>query len=309
MRIVFFGTSSFGLPALEALKNSSHELLAIVTQPDKPSGRNLVPKPSAVKTWAAARGLLTLDFTKDSEADCLRQLSAMNADVFVVISFGRLLKKDILQMPKIAPLNVHASLLPRWRGASPMQSAILAGDAETGVGVMRMVEALDAGDVLLEKRLKLDPRETLLTLEPKLSGLGASALMEALARLEKGTTGWKPQNKDLVTVCAKIKKEDGRLNWTEPAETLDRRVRAFLSWPGSFTFAGDKRIIVKRCRVEPALLGQKPGRVLEASSSGVRVATGKGVLVLEELQLEGRKAMAAGEFLKGFPLKAEDNLS
>ena len=226
MRIVFFGTSSFGLPSLEALKNSSHELLAIVTQPDKPSGRNLAPKPSAVKTWAAARALRTLDLTKDSEADCLRQLSALNADVFVVISFGKLLKKDLLQMPKIAPLNVHASLLPRWRGASPMQSAILAGDAETGVGVMRMVEALDAGDVLLEKRLKLDARETILTLEPKLSDLGASALMEALAGLEKGAADWKPQNKDLVTVCAKIKKEDGRLNWTEPCSRAYRRIDA-----------------------------------------------------------------------------------
>ena len=309
MKVVFFGTSAFGLPALDALKNSPHSLLAVVTQPDKPSGRNLVPKPSAVKVWAAARGFKPLEFTKDTEVDCARQLALLNADVFVVISFGRLLKKNLLEMPKLAPLNVHASLLPRWRGASPMQSALLAGDAESGVGVMRMVEALDAGDVLLEKRLRLDAGETILTLEPKLAALGASALMEALSLLEKGAPRWIPQKAESVTACAKIKKEDGRMNWVEPAETLDRKVRAFLSWPGSFTFLNTKRIIVKRCRVEPAPSGQTPGLVLEASPSGIRVAAGKGALVLEELQLEGRKAMAAGEFIKGFPLKSGDILS
>ncbi len=308
MKIVFFGTSAFGLPALDALKNSSHKLLAVVTQPDKPSGRNLEPKTSAVKEWSSKHSIRTLEFSNQTEEACVHEFEGMVPDVFVVISFGRLLKKRLLDIPKIAPLNVHASLLPRWRGASPMQSAILEGDAETGVGVMRMVEALDAGDVLLEKRLQLDARETILTIEPKLAALGASALLEALSLLEKGASHWIPQNKTAVTVCSKIKKDDGRLKWADPAEVLDRRVRAFLSWPGSFTFFNEKRIIVKRCRVDRDRHGQTPGRVLEAGVSGVCVATGQGSLLLEELQLEGRKAMPAGEFLKGFPLKSGDIL-
>lgn len=293
---------------METLKNSPHTLLGVVTQPDKPSGRNLAPKPSAVKTWAAARALPILEFTIDTEAECVQQLSLMNADVFIVISFGRLLKKNLLEMPKIAALNVHASLLPRWRGASPMQSAILAGDKEIGVGVMRMVEALDAGDVLLEKRLPMGPRETILTIEPKLADLGASALIEALALLEKGAAHWIPQEEKAVSICTKIKKQDGRLVWTETAEALDRRVRAFLSWPGTFTFFNEKRIIVKRARVDAARPGQIPGRVLETGEAGIWVAASQGALVLEELQLEGRKAIAAGEFLKGFPLKSGDIL-
>ncbi len=309
MRVVFFGTSPFGLPALDALKNSSHTLLSIVTQPDRPSGRNLTARPSAVKEWATAHALPSLELTKENEIECVRQLSSINADVFIVISFGKLLKLNLLEMPKIAPLNVHASLLPRWRGASPMQSAILAGDAETGVGVIRMVEVLDAGDVLLEKRLKVDARETILTLEPKLAELGAFALIEALSLLEKGAPQWKPQAREGVTVCTKIKKENGRLAWVQPAEILDREVRAFLRWPGSFTFLNEKRIIVKRCRVDLGSPGQAPGRVLRADVSGVYVAAGQGTLVLEELQLEGRRAMLAGEFLKGFPLKSGDNLS
>jgi len=308
LNVVFFGTSAFGLPALDALRRSSHHLLAIVTQPDKPSGRNLEPKPSAVKSWAQEHSIRVWELAGGGDEGCAEELGRMKPDVFVVISFGKLLKRRFLDIPRIAPINVHASLLPRWRGASPMQSAILAGDTETGVGVMRMVEALDAGDVLLEKRLKLDPRETILTLEPKLSNLGAAALLEALSLLEKGSPQWKAQNKDAVSVCAKIKKVDGRLQWTESAEILDRRVRAFLSWPGSFTFLNEKRIIVKRCYTDMTPHSKAPGLVLEATTSGVRVAAGKGALVLEELQLEGRKAMSAGEFLKGFPLKAGDNL-
>ena len=307
MNLVFFGTSSFGLPSLDALKDSNHKILAVVTQPDKPSGRKLELKASAVKEWALKNSLPCLDFSRESEEACVGQLTELNADAFVVISFGRLLKKNLLEMPKVAALNVHASLLPRWRGASPMQSAILAGDAETGVGVMRMVEALDAGDVLLEKRVRMEPAESILTLEPKLAALGASALLSALDLLQKGKAPWNPQDSKNVTVCVKIKKEDGHVQWSETAENLDRRVRAFLRWPGSHTFLGEKRLILKRCRVE-AGSGHRPGVVLEVGSSGIRVGAGKGVLVLEVLQLEGRNALPAGEFLKGFSLKAGDNL-
>ncbi len=308
MNIVFFGTSAFGLPALEALKDSPHKILAVVTQPDKPSGRNLEPKPSAVKQWASTgHSIQTWEFSPGMEEACAKELELLKPDVFVVISFGRLLKKRLLDIPKIACLNVHASLLPRWRGASPMQSAILAGDAETGVGVMRMVEALDAGDVLVEKKITMEPQETLLTLEPKLALLGASALLEALSLLEKGDACWIPQNAKRVTVCTKIKKEDGHIAWKDPAETLDRKIRAFIQWPGSFTFFKGKRIIVKRARPETNTASGAPGQVLEAGSAGIRVAAGQGALVLEELQLEGRKPMLSADLLMGFPLNSGDN--
>ena len=306
MNLVFFGTSRFGLPALDALAHSAHTVLAVVTQSDKPAGRKLAPRSSPVKQWAAAHSVRTLELSRSAEEALARELERLHPDLFVVISFGKLLKKRLLDIPKIASVNVHASLLPRWRGASPMQSAILAGDAETGVSVMRMAETLDTGDVLLSKRLPIDPRETIETLEPKLSSLGASALIESLAELERGDAHWTPQNERRATHCVKIKKEDGRLRWTEPAEMLDREVRAFLSWPGSFTFFGGKRVLVKQCRVAPAPSGASPGRVLEAGPDGISVAAASGALVLESLQLEGRNAMPVREFLKGFSLKPGD---
>ncbi len=303
MTLVFFGTSGFGLPALEALSRSSHRMLAVVTTPERPSGRGREIKPSPIKAWAQAHDVATIEYSPQAQKEIL----SLKPDLFVVISFGRLLKKDLLGVPKTACVNVHASLLPRWRGASPMQSAILSGDQETGVSVMRMVEALDAGDVLLSKRLPLTSEETLPSLETKLSALGAEALLESLSLLGSGQALWTPQDAKSVTVCAKIKKEDGRLVWSKSAQELDRQVRAFVAWPGSFAFFGPKRLVIKKVRPE-ALSDGEPGRVLEAGAGGIAVACQKGRLVIEELQQEGRRSMAAGEFLKGFPLKPGDIL-
>lgn len=307
MKVVFFGTSGFGLPSLEALARSAHTLSAVVTQPDRPSGRDLSVLPSPVKKWALERGLPVLEFTKASEKDIAGRLRTLAPDVLVVISFGHLLKRELLGLPKVAALNVHASLLPRWRGASPMQSAILAGDSETGVCVMRLVEALDAGDILLSRRIPLTADDTLSSLEPKLAALGGEALLEGLELLAAGRAVWTAQEASRVTVCSKIKKEDGRLVWSRSAVELERQVRAFLRWPGSYTRAAGRRLVVKKSRAE-ALSAGPPGRVTDVSDAGVRVACGAGSLLLTELQQEGRKAMPAADFLRGFPLKTGDTL-
>ena len=310
MKLVFFGTSPFGLPCLDSIRQSQHQLLAVVTFPDKPSGRKLELKPSAVKRWALDHSIPAIEMVPYAESECFTKLKMLSADLFVVISFGKILKKEYLGLPKLGPLNVHASLLPKYRGASPMQQAILNGEPETGVSVMRMVEAMDAGDVLLSKKMNLDKNETIVTLEPKLQVLAAAALMESLSLIEAqtGKVSWQPQNSQEASYCAKIKKEDGRLIWTHGASWLDREIRAFLSWPGSFAFFNEKRIVVKKAAVREGHACSKPGKIAAISPEGILVETSQGLLLLEELQLEGRNSLKAAAFLNGFTLKTGDIL-
>lgn len=308
MTIIFFGTGSFGLPSLEAIPRSGHRLSAIVTSPDKPSGRNLQPKPSAVKLWGLEHRVPVIEMGKADDPSCFSQLKALKADLFVAISFGKILKKPFLDLPKLGAVNVHASLLPKYRGASPMQTVILNGEAETGVCVMRMVEALDAGAVCVTKKLRLDDRETILTLEPKLSALAGEALAEALELMDQSRAVWIEQDLKRVTVCSKIRKEDGRIDWNLSARALDRQVRAHLDWPGSYTFYRTKRLVVKKSRPLGATVSLKPGQISGVSDEGIAVATGDGCLLLEVLQLEGRSSLKASEFLKGTPLKAGEAL-
>lgn len=305
MTLVFFGTGSFGLPSLDALMKAGLAPLAVITSPDRPAGRDLKPAPSAIKARALEHSLRVVEFHGAGDEACYEAVRKLSPDILLVISFGHLLKKRYLELPSLAPLNVHASLLPRWRGASPMQSALLAGDAQSGVCVMRMVEALDAGDILASRPLALSPAETIFTLESKLAVLGADALVEALRLLEKGQARWVPQEERKATVCSKIKKDDGRVDWSRDAQALDRQVRAFLRWPGSFTTFGGKRLILKRCAVDAAA-GGEPGRVLRADEKGIAVATSRGALILEELQQEARKPLNAADFLRGFPVKPGD---
>jgi methionyl-tRNA formyltransferase len=236
------------------------------------------------------------------------QLQTLKADLFVVISFGKILKKSYLELPKFGALNVHASLLPKYRGASPMQSAILNGESETGVCVMRMVETLDAGAVSVTKKTTLHDRETILTLEPKLSVLASQALMESLAPIESSKARWVEQDASQATVCVKIKKENGKLDWNLSARQLDRQVRAYLDWPGSYAFYKGKRLVVKKSRPETSPPALKPGQIVSVLPEAIAVSTSDGCLFLEEIQLEGRSALKASEFLKGTPLKTGELL-
>lgn len=300
MRIAYFGSGAFGIPSLEALKRSSHELVSVIVLPDTPRGRRLERRGSPVKEWALANGVPVLEYDRAVSAAFVERGAALCADVFVVISFGAILPARVLRIPSVAPLNVHASLLPRYRGAAPIHWAILNGDAETGVSIMRMTEKLDAGDVLLQVKTPVLPEDDYLSLEARLAALGAKALGSALALFETGRTVFTPQDETRADYARKIMKEDGRIEWSRPAPEAVRRIRAFRSWPTSYFFDGGKRFIVVEAAAVPGK--GRPGHVLEASpESGLVIACGEGALRVTRIQPEGRKAMGAEEFLRGTP--------
>lgn len=301
MKIVFFGSGSFGIPSLEAIARSSHELVSVVTLPDRPQGRKLGLRGSPVKEWAASRAFPVLEYDRKSVEEFAVRAEKLAADVFVVISFGAILPARVLAVPSVAPLNVHASLLPRYRGAAPIHWAMLNGDAETGVSVMRMVEKLDAGDVLLQVKTPVLPADDYPSLEARLAAIGAEALLASLELLKAGTARFVPQDEARSGYARKIVKEDGRIDWTRPAPENARRVRAFRSWPTSYFFHGGKRFIVVEAAEAPG--AGRPGQVLEASpDAGLAVACGAGALRVSKIQPEGKKAMSAAEFLRGAPL-------
>jgi methionyl-tRNA formyltransferase len=307
LRVVFFGTGSFGVPSLDALKSSKHQIVSVVTAVDKPSGRNLQSKPTPIKEWAIANSaplFPEIDLKSTAGMDELRKL---DADVFVVISFGMLLPKWILAIPKIAPLNVHSSLLPRHRGAAPVHWAIIAGDAESGVTVMRMTEKLDAGDVLVQKKTPVSPDDDIVSLDSRLSKLGGEAIVEALDLLAEGKAVFVPQDDKKTSYARKFSKDDGLINWDLDAIDVHNRVRALSVWPGRYFFFEGKRVIVKKSALLLAgtVPDAAPGTVMGAApDGGLAVTCKKGAVSLLVLQAEGRRPMSAAQFLNGFPLKA-----
>ncbi len=299
MRIVFCGTGDIGLPAFRALADSpSHEVVGLITQPDRPSGRDLKPRPPAVKSEALARGIPVAQperIRKDFSA-----LAKWVPDVMVVAAYGQILPRPVLDLPRLGCLNLHASLLPRHRGASPIQAAILAGDDETGMTVMYVDEGLDTGDMLLARRIPILPDENAGELHDRLAGLGPSAILEALDLLQSGNAPRIPQNSSLATHSSKLEKRDGRLDWREPAVRLARRVRAMNPWPGAGARIGGTVIKIHRARAGEGK--GDPGTVLSADSRGIEVAAGDGSVVLLEVQMEGRKRLPAADFLRGHPI-------
>ncbi len=300
MNIVFFGTSAFGLPSLEALKKSSHKLLSVITTLDKPQGRTLKLKASPVKGWAQKNDFPYLEVSKKSITQLPSMLQDLGADLFIVISFGLILPKELLEVPKLMALNLHASLLPRYRGPAPIHWALINGDAETGVTVMRMVEKLDAGDILLQKKTALLPNDDITSLEKRLSLLGAEALLEAKPIFT-------PQDESLASYARKLTKEDGHIVWDRPAVEIINRLRALKSWPKSYSFYEGKRILVIEAEItREENKGHYPtGSLVTASQEqGIQVAAADRLVAIKRLQLEGKKPLEAAEFLKGFLLKS-----
>lgn len=299
MRLVFCGTGEIGLPSLQALADSPlHEIVGVVTQPDRPAGREMRPRPSAIKIEAAARGIPVVQperIRKDFSA-----LVDWAPDLMVVAAYGQILPKAVLDLPRLGCLNIHASLLPRHRGASPIQAAILAGDAESGVTIMWMDEGLDTGDILLARHTPIGHSESAGELHDRLAELAPGALLEALLLLQGGTAVRLPQDSPRATYAPKLGKQDGRLDWREPAARLALRVRAMAPWPGATARMGGA--ILKIHTTEISGTGGIPGTVLSAGAEGIVVAAGQGSLVLREVQLEGRKRLPAGDFLRGFPV-------
>ena len=312
MRLVFAGTGDIGVPTLEWLVSSQKalgfEVVGVVTQPDKPVGRHQTLSASAIKGVALREGLAVQQPLKMREPAALEALRFLAPDVLVVMAYGQILPRSVLDLPKVACLNLHASLLPKHRGAAPIQAAIEAGDAESGITVMYMAEGLDTGDVLLEKRLHLRRRETGGSLHDRLGLLAPEALAEALALLSKGTAPRVPQDNAEATYAGKLLREHGLISW-ESAQAVDRRVRAMNPWPGAYTVLPQggghperklKVYSVIQCRTESG--GALPGTVLATEGRGVLVASGARSVWLTEVQLEGKRRLRASEFLRGTAL-------
>lgn len=298
MRVLFAGTPEFALPSLDVLAASAHKVVGAFTQPDRPAGRGRRLAASPVKTRAQSLGL-TVWQPETLRADSVqKQIAALQPDLMVVVAYGLLLPKAVLEMPTYGCINVHASLLPRWRGAAPIARAIQAGDAETGVTIMRMARGLDTGDMLLHRDCAIDADTTAGDLHDQLAQMGAGLLAQALAGIQAGTLKATPQDATHSTYARRLDKSEAALDWAQPAQILARNVRAFNPWPVAHTALGKHRIRIWRAQVARATGGQ-PGEIIAVNDHGIDVATGAGALRITELQWPGKKAMPAADAAHG----------
>lgn len=303
MRLVYLGSGDIGLPTLRALA-AAHEVAAVVTQPDQPAGRGNQLREPPVKTLAKELGLAVLQPERVRRPEAVQALRELAADVFVVFAYGQILPQSVLDLPRLASLNIHASLLPRWRGAAPIQAAIRAGDTTSGHTIMFMDAGLDTGDILLQREIALAPTETGGSLHDRLAELAPPCILEALTLLEAGQAPRRPQVHALSTLAPKLERADGRVDWTLPAEELGRRIRAFDPWPGSFTTLPDGRTM-KLFGAQPDEAGGAPGTVLGQRGDGVLIACGRGSLVVSEFQIEGKRRLRGRDLCNGGILRAE----
>ena len=308
MRVIFMGTPDFSIPVLKALiQAKEHEVTAVITQPDKARGRSGKLTPTPVKSCAEEHGIPVYTPTRVKDPEFIEKLRTIPCDVIVVIAFGQILPSQILSMPRFGCVNVHASLLPRWRGAAPMQWAIMAGDTETGVTTMQMDEGLDTGDMLLEKRVPIESDETGESLHDKLAPLGASLLIETLAGLETGTIQPRKQDDAASTYAKMLTKEMGRIDFSLKAAVIERYIRALSAWPNVFCTWRGKTLKVWRATVIDEDSGMEPGMVSLVTRKSFRVQTGHGQLEFLEVQPEGKKRMDAASFLNGNSLVAGES--
>ena len=307
MRIVFAGTPEFAAQALAAILAAGQSVPLVLTQPDRPSGRGMALKASPVKQLALEHGLQVHQPASLKSAESRQPIIDASPDVMVVAAYGLILPQAALDIPRLGCINIHASLLPRWRGAAPIQRAVLAGDAETGVTLMRMEAGLDTGPMLLKGRLPITDADCAATLHAKLAALGARLMVEALPRLARGELPGEPQPAEGVTYAAKLEKSEAALDWRQTAVALSRAVRAFDPFPG--TVARIEGQTIKVWRAEPAPGAGEPGTVLAANVDGILVACGEGALRLVELQKSGGKRLQAADFLHGFALKPGQRFS
>lgn len=303
MRLVFFGSSNFSLPVLEALVQN-HEVLAVVTQPDRPKGRGLKVQPTPVKEWALKRGLKVLQPERLDE-EFARTLLALMPEAMVVASYGKIIPKAILDIPTFGCLNVHPSLLPKLRGAAPIQWAILKGIRETGVTIFLMDEGLDSGPILLQRKTTIGEEETAEELEKRLSQMGASLAIEVLELLKKGGIRPVPQKDEEACYAPKLSREVGLIDWASPCKKIKDMVRGLEPWPCAYTFYRGKTVKIWKayCKAGKGY----PGEVIDLRE-GIEVACGEGSLVIKELQLEGKRKMTAEEFLRGYKLNLGEKL-
>lgn len=299
LKVVFAGTPEFAAVALQALINSHHEVIAVYTQPDRPAGRGRKLQASPVKKAALENNIPVYQPVSLKDETEQQQLKDLNADVMIVAAYGLILPQAVLDIPRMGCLNIHASLLPRWRGAAPIQRAILAGDKETGITIMQMNAGLDTGDILSTTSCPIDTNETGGSLHDKLADLGATSLLKTLHELQSGNITPVVQDDSLATYAHKLEKQEAQLNWHNTAQQLDNQVRAFNPWPVSFFVIDEKTIRVWQSKVIEQQHNELPGTVLSADKNGIDVACKNSVLRLLQLQPPGKKSMDVTSFLNG----------
>ena len=305
MRVVFFGTPQFAVPSLEQLIQSPHEVVGVVTQPDRPRGRGQKVTDAPVKATALRHGLPVFQPARLRDPEVIETLESWAPDIGVVAAYGKILPETVLNLPRLGMINVHASLLPRYRGAAPVQRAVIDGMPETGVTIMRMVPALDAGGMFAKVTRPIDPDETSDVVERDLARLGASLLIQVVDDLATGNAVEEPQDDSLSTYAPKITRDEGLIDWTLAAPDIHNRVRGLYPWPHAFGYLNGERLIIMRSRAVGEPASAVPGTIVSVSPASIQVATGHGGrLAIEEVQPEGRRAMPVRDYLAGHPIQA-----
>jgi methionyl-tRNA formyltransferase len=302
-RIVFMGTPEFAVPALKALIEGPNQVVAVVTQPDRPRGRGRKLMPSPIKVLAQRAGIAVLQPERARSQEFLNQVWDLAPDLLVVAAYGQILSQELLDIPRIMPINVHGSLLPKYRGAAPIQWAIIQGDTETGITIMEMDAGMDTGPILLEKALAIGPEETFGELYDRMAELGAGLLVRALDELHQGTLKPRPQPEEGISYAPPIKPEMARLDWSQPARRISCMVRALDPRPGAYTLWNGQRLrLYTPFVIEMDAVDMEPGTVCRVGEDGVVIAAGKGCLGIRELQRPGKRRMPCAEFLRGRPI-------
>ena len=302
MRVIFMGTPDFAVGTLEAVVKAGHEVVLAVTQPDKPKGRGNTMQFPPVKEKALEYGIEVYQPKRVREPECVAYLKQYEPDIIIVVAFGQILSTEILEMPKYGCVNVHASLLPKYRGAAPIQWAVINGEKISGVTTMRMNEGIDTGDIIEQAELALAPDETGGSLFDRLAEVGAELCVHTLTEIEAGRAVYTKQEEAEATHVGMIKKQFGKIDWTKSAEEIERLIRGLNPWPSAYTSLNGKTLKIWKASVQPGGEPADAGKIVLVSKKEIGVQTGRDILILQELQLEGKKRMSADAFLRGFPL-------
>lgn len=306
LNLIFAGTPEFAAEHLKTLIDSEHNVVAVYSQPDRPAGRGRKLTASPVKALAVEHDIPVYQPLNFKTEDAVNELNALNADLMVVVAYGLILPQVVLDAPRLGCVNVHASLLPRWRGAAPIHRALLAGDAKTGVTIMQMDAGLDTGDMLVKAECEILPTDTSEVLHDRLIDLGGPALLTALSQLEQGSAQPESQDSDLATYASKLEKSEGQIDWHETAEAIDRQIRGLTPWPGAYTLWNGNTVRVHKTSFETSPTSAQPGQIVAMDNRGFKVATGSGALIISTLQLPGKKAMPVSDILNSRRQQFED---
>jgi len=308
LKVVFMGTSAFAVPTLQRIIDSSHQIMAVISQPDRPSGRGGKLTPSPIKELALKYSLRVFQPDRIKEPSAIQQVQAMEADLIVVVSYGQIIPASILYYPRYGSINVHASLLPYYRGAAPIQRAIMAGEKETGITIMYMDEGLDTGDIIVQTKTAIGPNMEHGELEPLLAEQGANLLLDTMAMLEKCQVKRTPQDHARATYAQRLMREDEVVDWSQPAVNIHNQLRALSPLPGGYTVVDGVKVKLFNTRAIEGMSGRLAGEIERADSQGLWVQTGQGILEIGELQKAGKRRMPVSEYLKGNSMKTGDLL-